>query len=299
MNARSAAFRAISSWPTPEDPSWPAREDPYGTTREDTSEQTHEEPGNRLGRVGVGIEKNADEWGRWAGAVNRMAGGDYAGAWMCFADLARSDNTEIAGLACAARASGLRQLGAHAEAVDLDDEAIATRGVALLDGLIGRAADESGLGDSGRCRHYLAQADRMLSTTHEQQLRGRTRIGWVAAESALMQGVPAVAPAQRAVAAAQALGSPRHVLKSLLIRGVAMRAVGDPAGDAELLRVLRSADELGIRTLVWPAALALEDGLPAGLRQRAATAVAYIRSHLPPGRFDGWDSATDQLAVGG
>ena len=253
---------------------------------------------NRAGPSSADPENEPDEWARWAGAVNRMAGGDYSGAWSCFTELAASDAPEIAGLSSAALASGLRQFGAHAEAVDHDDRAISTNGVAVLDGLIGRAADEIGLGDPDRCQHYLVRADRMLARTPEQQLRGRTRIGWVTAEAALMQGDVAVRPAQRAVDAALMLGSPRHILKSLLIRGVAMREVGDPAGDAELLAALRSADELGIRTLVWPAALALEDRLPEDLRLRAAEAVAYIRVHPPQGRFDSWIASTDRLGVG-
>lgn len=271
MNSRSIAFRTISSWPT------------------------HDAAGNRTGFASVGAEAETDEWAQWAGAVNRMAGGDYADAWPHFVDLAASDDIDVAGLSSAARASGLRQLGSHAEAVDHDDRAISTGGVALLDGLIGRAADEIGLGNPDRCRHYLARADRTLAMVPEQQLRGHTRIGWVAAEVALMQGQDAVAPANRAVASAKLMGSPRHILKSMLIRGVATRSAGDPAGDAELVEVLRSAVALGIRTLVWPTALALEDDLPSDLRGRSGAAVAFIRSHMPPGRFDDWVAATGRL----
>lgn len=245
-----------------------------------------------------GAGSRQDSWTLWAGAVNLMASGDYSSPWQCFAQLAECDNPEIAGLSCAAQASGLRQLGEHAEAAVLDDRAISATGAAVLDGLIGRAADEIGLGDPGRCRHYLERADRILAESVDKQLRGRVRIGWVTAEAALLQGDSAVAPAQLAVEAAHTLDSPRHILKSLLIRGVALRETGDPAGDTELLTVLRSADDLGIRTLVWPAALALEDRLPDGLMKRAADAAHFIRNHLPSGRFDSWLRITHRLEEG-
>lgn len=263
-----------------------------------TSWPKHEAVGNQTGPSTVGDQGVVDEWARWAEAVNRMAAGDYAGAWLCFAELVASDNSEIAGLSSAARASGLRQLGAHAEAVEHDDRAISTRGIGVLDGLIGRAADEIGLGQPDRCRHYLARANQMLAQTPEQRSRGRTRIGWVTAEVALVRGEPAVAPAQSALDAARDLKSPRHILKSRLIRGVALREAGDPAGDAELLAVLHGAADLGIRTLVWPAALALDGRLPEDLRYRAAEAVAYIRTRVPRGRFDSWVAGTDRLSVG-
>lgn len=313
MNARSVAFRTITSWPgnsTAADCSGSVRveSDCVESGRlvgENPSRVSGENPARGAGEKPAGLasknptsafgEKENHEWARWAAAVNLMASGDYACAWLCFSDLSLSDNREIAGLANAARASGLRQLGEHAAAVDLDDLALSTAGVALLDGLIGRAADEIGLGNPARCRDYLVEADRVLDTVPEVHLRGRTRIGWVTAEAALMQCEPAVDPAQWALDAARAMQSPRHILKSLLIRGVAMKAVGDPAGDAELASMMRKADEWGVRTLVWPAALALEDDLPEDLRRRAVAAVTYIAAHLPPGRFDTWNSANKPI----
>jgi hypothetical protein len=268
MNTRSAAFQAITSW----------------TVRQATDS-----------RSGPTSGAEEEEWGRWAAAVNQMARGYYAEAWTCFTGLAASQNPEMAGLAHAALASGLRQLGAHSQAVDHDDRAMSSCGVARLDGLVGRGADEIGLGDPERCREYLARADRMLDSLPDQELRGRVRISWVAAEVALVLGEVAVEPAQRAVDAAVLLGSPRHLLKSSLIRGVAMRAAGDPGGETELRGVLRRADEIGIRTLVWPAALALEDALSEDQGRRAAAAVADIRAHLPNGQFDSWIAAVDRL----
>ncbi|MGH3744438.1 MAG: hypothetical protein ACRDTP_06220, partial [Mycobacteriales bacterium] len=104
----------------------------------------------------------------------------------------------------------------------------------------------------------------------------------VRAELALLAGAPddAVRDAEAALAEAAAAGAPRHVTKSLLVRGVARAACGDRASAAADLRsALEQAQALGLVPLVWPAALVAARVVPEGaaeMRARAAAAATAI-----------------------
>jgi hypothetical protein len=224
-----------------------------------------------------------------------MARGDYRQAFSVLAEVVQSDDEEAAGLAWATIASGYRQLGVHSQAVANDERAISAGGIATLDGLVGRAADEIGLGQGNLSREYLSQARDLLPQVHEQTRRGLTRINWVESELALLNGRSAAQTASEAVENARLLRSPRHLLKSQLIQGVAWQVADDPRGNVQVAEVLRSAHALGITTLVWPAALSLGIELSTGMASMAATAVVSISDHLPAGLGDEWRSATAAL----
>lgn len=79
-----------------------------------------------------------DRWAQWSRAVCVMAAGDYAGAMNCFESL-RGGDDEVAGLAAAAIASGLRRLDEHAAAIPFDERAATMPGRAGSDGLWARS----------------------------------------------------------------------------------------------------------------------------------------------------------------
>lgn len=262
MNARSSALAAICTWSA-------------GTT-----------------------DRPTDPWSHWAAAVRLMAQGHYRLAFETLRGLLEAPEVELAGLASATIASGYRQLGCHSKATGYDDRAIAASGTAVLDGLVGRAADEIGLGQPAGANAYLDRARAHLAREPDLTLRGQTRIGWVSAELALMTGNPAVEFAQAALDSAREMSSERHVIKSRLIRGVAWTVAGQTAAQVELKEVMREAHRLGIRTLVWPAALVLGDALPNTMRPYAVEAVQFIANNLPQDAGDRWFETVAPLRSG-
>ena len=180
-------------------------------------------------------------------------------------------------LAASARASHLRQVGRHDRAAVLDERALAAARTEdeRADATSGLVADALGLGDSDRA-FALLPAARQAAVAW----RGRVRLGWVVAELCLLVGEPrtAVAEADEAVTAARLAGAPRHLTKSLLVRGVARHTAGDPDGAVDLLTALERAQAAGLTSLVWPAALVAAQAVPARAAELRPTAAAAARA---------------------
>jgi hypothetical protein len=185
-------------------------------------------------------------------------------------------------LAASARASHRRQVGRHAAAQELDERALllADTDEERADATSGLVADALGVGDSDRA-FALLPAARQAAVGW----RGRIRLGWVVAELSLLVGElrTAVAEADEALTAARLAGAPRHVTKSLLVRGVARHVAGDRDGALDLLTALEQAQAAGLTSLVWPAALVAAAAVPGrgdALRSVAAVAAASIVAGL-------------------
>lgn len=232
-----------------------------------------------------------DAWSRWGRGVVLMAVGSYREAFAIFAPLADAEDGELAGLAAAALASGLRQLDEHLAAVGWDDRALVSEGVARVDGWIGRAADEVGRGRADRAAAYLGRADEDSGGGW----RDRTRLGWVRTEIALLRGDLAGAEAHAcgAVEAASAAGSPRHLAKSRLFLAVVRRSAQHKAAVAELRAALAQSAAMRLRPLMWPAVVVLGDDATLRERHAGAEAVRHIAAHLPDGYGLGWRDRSD------
>lgn len=235
-----------------------------------------------------------DPWSRWAEAVAVMASGSYREAFATFAPLAANTDAELAGLAAAASASGLRQIDEHAAAVPHDERACARPGQGRCDGWIGRAADEVGLGRPAEAVQCLERA-----ATTAQGWRDRVRLGWVQTEIALLQGEWAHAEeyAEAALAQAAAAQSPRHVVKSQLILAVVRRRTRPEAGLALLRDVVATGAAMRLRPLVWPAVLVLGADATAAERLAGAAAVRHVSAHLPPDRGMRWRERADVASL--
>jgi hypothetical protein len=214
-------------------------------------------------------------WARWLHAVELGGRGRYAAAAAVLGRLLADPAVPrvVAAHAAVALASHRRQQGGHAAARVLDARALALAAAApddgdprpdgtdvlgaVVDALVGLAADAVGLGDAaGAVRLLDAAADR-----RHPGWRPAVRAGWVRAELALLTGRAgdAVAPAEEALRSARAAGSPRHVLKSRLVRAV-VEAVHHP--DAVVLAELDALVADAVPRwppLVWPAQLAGAD----------------------------------------
>lgn len=254
---------------------------------------TFQAPRAGLARLGSA----EDPWTRWARGVLLQASGDYATAFRLWEPMTTAGG-ELAGLAAARMASGLRQLDDHAAAVPWDDLAQAAPGRAVTDGLIGRAADAVGLGDEEVAAEFLARARRLVGHPRDQ-----IRVAWVACEIDLLSDRPAAAAAEadRALGLARNMVWPRHQAKSALFLGAALRH-SDPERAIPLLHEVASeAEQLSLRPLVWPVVLVLGDEATAAERRWAHRAVRVIESQLPAGVGGGWAARADiaQLLVNG
>ncbi|MCX6467435.1 MAG: hypothetical protein NTW05_28205, partial [Pseudonocardiales bacterium] len=123
--------------------------------------------------------------------------------------------------------------------------------------LVVLAADADGLGDPEGAHRLLDAAEAL----GHPGWRPAVRAGWVRAELALLTGraAEAVAPAERALAAARSAGSPRHVLKSRLVRAVAEAVVRPNGAVLAELDAVADAAAAAWRPLEWPARLAAAD----------------------------------------
>lgn len=175
-------------------------------------------------------------------------------------------------------------------AVPWDETAIAGEGRAVPDGLIGRAADEIGLGNPDRAAAWLDRAAGI-----GRGWRDEVRTNWVRAELSLLTSDPAsaVAAAGHALDLAQAAGSPRHVIKSRLFLLVALDAAGEPGGDDSLTAVIEAAARLDLRPLVWAAACAAGKAAAPDAVAHARGAVAFIDGNLPQPAARFWLDRTD------
>lgn len=219
--------------------------------------------------------------GPWLRGVALGAVGRYADAARVLRPLRTS-------AALSALASHARQVGRHEEAAGLDARALrlAATSDERADAAVGLVADAVGVGDAAAAATCLAVAADLVSAVGEPAWRARTRLAWVRAELALLNGAPgdAVRAADTARGEATAAGARRHVAKSLLMRGVAQSTCGDrERAVADLLAALDQAQALGLVPLVWPAALVAARLLPdraAGLRATAAEAARRVAGGL-------------------
>jgi tetratricopeptide (TPR) repeat protein len=209
-------------------------------------------------RAGLPAEASA---AGWLLGVCLASAGRYGAALTVLEPLvAEQDSPEsrvLAALAGATVASVHRQLGRHAVAQGYDEMALAASegaGEAGFDALLGLAADAVGLGDPATAADRLAAAEALVGERVEWW-RQRVRLGWVAAEIALLDGRPeeAAAAAQASVELAEQSGAPRHVAKGLLFLGVSQVEAGrtDEAA-ATLRRGALLAESLGTLPLQWP-----------------------------------------------
>ncbi len=219
---------------------------------------------------------------RWLAAVVLGACGRYAAATTLLEPLIRDRDVVVASLAASTLASHRRQLGGHALALSLDGLAVrkaveALSGHwdgdgdpdgldvygALVDGLVGLAADNLGLGRLATAEVLLARAARVAAVGG--CWRAEARLGWVRAELALASGgvADSVSPAKRAREVARERGSVRHVVKSELILGAALGAMGEQENGKQATKLvtnaLTTARRYGWRSLIWPAQLLLFD----------------------------------------
>lgn len=236
---------------------------------------------------------------RWQDAVDAGARGNAAAARSALAVLAADPATSpaIRSLSFSTRASLLRQSGGHGAARVGDGRACALvagrAGVwspaagssppdvwsmaGWLDGLIGLAADNLGLGAFAQARRLLDRAAADLAgaeqTGAEQTGVGgdgvgdwRTlprvalRLAWVRAEWGLYSGDLVVARQAADLAARRAatLPSPRHAIKTRLIGAAASAATGHiDAAVAAGVVAHTDARDAGLLPLQWAAATLL------------------------------------------
>ncbi|EHR59491.1 hypothetical protein [Saccharomonospora cyanea] len=220
----------------------------------------------------------------WLQGVVFGACGRYAAAASLLEPLSRHRDALVASLAASALASHRRQLGGHAAALRLDGMALRRAAEAeppggsgwrcddpdgldaagaLVDALLGLAADHLGLGRLAASGALVARAAQVVAVSG--CWRAETRLGWVRAELALASGRPAdgVLPAKRALAIAERRGAHRHAAKSALVLGAALAAVGEREGveraRALVESALAAAERNGWRSLTWPALALLAD----------------------------------------
>jgi tetratricopeptide (TPR) repeat protein len=187
---------------------------------------------------------------RWLRAYLSAARGDFARAERAARALLRSRDLDavVRARAAATLGSVLRQTGRHADAGVVERHALArgATGEPRTQLLIGLVADSVGLGD-------LKGVDRALGRVGVRPAGGwrvRVRRAWVRCERELLAGRPgpAAGHARRALDAAERAGARRHVAKSLLFLGAALREAGDDRGADRALRRARAiASRIGAR----------------------------------------------------
>jgi hypothetical protein len=217
----------------------------------------------------VAADRSADPEDRWLAAVVLGGQGRYAAAAAALRDL-RADR-RWASLAASTAASHARQVGCHAYARRLDAAALRAAGSSggdaesTVDALLGLAADAIGLGRPVEARRLHAAA---VARTGTVPWRTTVRIDWVATEVAMATGraTDAVAPAERALAAAEAGGGVRHTVKSTMMLGAVLTAGGTPDGRRRAKGLLTEALGVsltwGMFSLTWPSALLLAELAP-------------------------------------
>ena len=253
----------------------------------------------------------------WLLGVALGAGGRYGGALTVLSPLvdsgtvagAPAERRLFAALAGATVASVHRQLGRHAVAREADQAALElTDGTseAAYDAVLGLASDAVGLDEADRAQEQLGRAAALLPERGDEWWRQRVRLGWVQAETALLEGNAdeAVVRARTAVDRAEAARAPRHVAKGLLIQGLAEVGADEDEAVVTLRRAATLAESLGALPLVWPArallgALVGERDPLEGDRSLAAAraAVRTIAADLPAGVRVGWLARPDVAAL--
>lgn len=198
-----------------------------------------------------------------------------------------------------------RQLGDHATARTWDSAALAAAqplgepgAEAVMDALLGLAADAVGLGERGEAEAGLVRAEEVVTGRHAPGWRPTVRLAWVRAEVALLSDQPEVAiqRASEALRTSEQAQAPRHVAKSLLFLGVAQAsgtAPGEPpartsaaSAAVTLRRAASLAENLAATPLVWPARAMLGALLAVNDPRESARCLAAARDavHAIAGR---------------
>ncbi|OBJ11027.1 hypothetical protein [Mycobacterium sp. 1465703.0] len=207
----------------------------------------------------------------WLRAVAAGGQGRYGAAYRDLAVLRRTVSAgRLASLGMSTQGSFLRQLGWHALARGWDGRALALAGgdaEAGADALIGLAADALGVGRFAAAATLLARVDPLLASANGDAAvpdRLPVRRRWVAAELAMAcgDGDVAVRHADEGVelAAAMAVASPRHRVKSDVVLAAALCC----SGNIERARTvadgaLQTTGQLGLLPLRWALACLLID----------------------------------------
>lgn len=207
----------------------------------------------------------------WLRAVAAGGQGRYGAALRDLAVLRRSAPAgRLVSLGMSTQGSFLRQLGWHTEARGWDGRALALAGgdaEACADALIGLAADALGVGRFAAAATLLARADPLLASANSEAPvpdRLPVRRRWVAAELAMARGEGDVAVRHAGegveLAAAMAVASPRHRVKSEVVLAAALCC----AGDLERARTIAdiavaTTGRLGLLPLRWALACLLID----------------------------------------
>jgi hypothetical protein len=239
----------------------------------------------------VTVPTDAPAMDRWLAGVVLGGQGRYAAAAGYLRGVVGGQDPVPAALAGATMAAHLRQLGGHAAARRHDAEAArrlaastpisaepdpygADRAGALVDVLLGLAADAVGLHRPAEAAR-LHDAARRASGDTDPAWRVTVRIDWVATEIALATDRPtaAVPHAEHALAVATANGAVRHTVKSTMMLGAALTSGGTPDGRPRAVGLLTDALEVsltrGMFSLAWPCALLLVDLAPDRAAERA------------------------------
>jgi hypothetical protein len=157
--------------------------------------------------------------------------------------------------------SALRQTSRYREAALHDRRALslATDASERAHALIGLAADAIGLGHPSLCGRRLAEA---VTVAPRDDWRCAVRMDWVRTEHALAIHRPhaAVATARRALRRSFEADALRHVAKSHLFLGAALRSAGfEVASRQELNAALRTARACDARAIARVARHMLAD----------------------------------------
>ncbi len=245
------------------------------------------------------MRKRSSGYGLWERAVQQGGVGHTAAAFTILHTVGRiahaDDDDVLASLALSTRASLLRQAGRHDAAAPLDGRALGHVGAdpgddpwhraAVLDALVGVAADDLGLLRFDATRRLLARARRTMNDRDDDWFAGRRprlRVEWVSAELAIYTD-RAEAARQHADAASrlcEADPTPeRHRVKTQLIAAAATAAAGDVDSARDLAaQVTTRSRDAGLLPLLW-ASLALRRGFdPAD--QGVQADLARVRDEL-------------------
>lgn len=252
------------------------------------------------------MRRRTEGYARWSDAVEWGGVGHTARAFALLDDVDRiaraADDGVLASLSGSTRASLLRQAGRHRLAATIDGRALLSVGgprrdddpytrAAVLDAVVGLAADHLGQLHLTAARGLLQRARRCASADDPEWLAGRRprlRIEWVSAELAMYSGDPtgACTHADAALLLAAAPDTPhRHRVKTSLIAAAAMATAGRSAeASDQAAQVGARAAEHGLLPLEW-ASSALRTGLnpsdTAGAADLARLRADLIRRGVP------------------
>lgn len=204
----------------------------------------------------------------WLRAVAAGGQGRYSSARVDLAAMRRLQPSGArASLALSTAASFLRQLGGHRLARGWDGRALALApapGEAMVDALVGLAADALGVGRLAAAARLLGLAADVLGDTDAPAPRLAIRQAWVSAELAMAggQGESALNHARRGVELAEAALPElrRHRVKSDVVLAAALCSAGSPERSREVAdAALADTQTYGLVPLRWALACLLFD----------------------------------------